>query len=72
MTKLLKTAFDAAAELSEDEQDAMARLVLAELDSEERWQRRFDASSEVLDRLAAEALAEDAANPPAGLRESSE
>ncbi len=61
MTKLLRTAFEAASELPEEEQDAMARWLLAELESERRWAEQFGESSETLSRLATEALAEDSA-----------
>jgi hypothetical protein len=53
MTRRLNQAFPEAAQLPEPEQDA-----LAELDSERRWEEAFSKSTDALDRLADEALAE--------------
>ena len=61
MTKLLKKAFDEAARLPDEEQDALARAVLDELASEHRWDELFAASPETLKDLAQEALAEHCA-----------
>jgi hypothetical protein len=58
MTKLLERAFAEASRLPDAEQDAMATLLLDELESERRWSRMFAEHPEVLERLAAEALAE--------------
>lgn len=58
MTGLLKKAFDRASELPPEEQEALARLVLAELESEARWADLFARSQDVLERLADEALQE--------------
>jgi aspartate/glutamate racemase len=58
MTKLLEKAFAEAAKLSDDDQDALAQAVLAELASERRWDELFAASTDVLSELAEEALAE--------------
>lgn len=58
MTDLLKKAFDAASRLPEDEQDAMAKWLLAELASEEKWEERFAESQGALTLLAREALNE--------------
>ena len=58
MTDLLKKAFDAAARLPEDEQDAVAEWLLAELASEERWEERFAETQGALSVLAREALNE--------------
>jgi len=59
MTPLLKTAFAKASALPEDEQDAFAHMMLAELDAERRWANLFarPESDDLLERLAAEALA---------------
>ena len=51
-------AFAAASKLPESEQDAMAALVLEELESEARWAKAFSEHPEALKRLADEALAE--------------
>ena len=58
MTQLLERAFTEAAKLPEPEQDAMASLLLAELESEQRWSRSFAASQNELAQLADEALRE--------------
>ncbi len=58
MTKLLKRAFDQASRLPEEEQDALARILLEELASERRWEELFAGSHDLLDQLADEALAE--------------
>jgi hypothetical protein len=52
MTKLLETALKKVAELPEAEQDAVARLILDELEDEPRWERAFVGSRERLARLA--------------------
>ncbi len=58
MTKLLEKAFSEASKLSEQDQDAIAGVVLAELASEERWNELFANSQDMLAELAGEALAE--------------
>lgn len=58
MTDLLKKAFDAASRLPEDEQDAVAEWLLAELASEEGWEGRFAKTQGALSTLAREALDE--------------
>ena len=61
MTKLLEQAIAAAASLPDTDQDILARLMLEEIDSEGRWDDLFGRSQDVLERMAAEALAEHAA-----------
>lgn len=61
MTKLLEQAFSKVSKLSEQDQDAIAEIVLAELASEERWDELFASSQDLLSELAEEALAEHAA-----------
>ena len=58
MTELLQRAFDRASRLPQQQQDDFARLMLAELDSERRWQELFvlPDSEELLERMADEAL----------------
>ena len=58
MTEILQQAFDKAAELPEDRQEVFARFLLAELDSELRWDELFSRpeSEDFLERMAAEAL----------------
>ena len=58
MTELLQKAFDQAAKLPREEQDALASLVLDELASEARWTDAFAKSHDKLTRLAEEARAE--------------
>jgi hypothetical protein len=58
MTKLLEKAFEKAAKLPDDDQDALTRAVLAELASERRWDELFTGSTDVLSELAEEARAE--------------
>ena len=59
MTQLLQKAFERAAELSQEEQDKLARFLLAELESEQQWAELFSRSEseDLLERLADEALA---------------
>ena len=58
MTKLLEEAFAEAAKLSEQEQDALAAVMLEELASERRWDQAFADSADLLAQLADQALAE--------------
>ena len=58
MTTRLEQAFTEASKLSPKEQDALADWVLAELHSEEKWDKLFASSQEELSKLASEALAE--------------
>ena len=58
MTTLLQKAFEEAAKLSPEEQDAFAELFLAELESERRWDELFAKSQDMLARLAQEARSE--------------
>ena len=59
MTDLLKKAFDAASQLPDKEQDAVAEWLLAELASEERWEERFAETQNAMSILAREAMDED-------------
>ena len=58
MTDLLKKAFDAASRLLDDEQDAVAEWLLAELATEREWEERFAGTQDALSVLAREALRE--------------
>ncbi len=60
MTELLKKAFDEASKLPSEQQDAIAALLLEELESDRNWDRTFENSQDDLAKLANEALAEDA------------
>lgn len=55
MTALLNQAFDRAAQLPADQQDAIARLILDELVSETRWQQAFADSGDELSTMAKQA-----------------
>jgi hypothetical protein len=61
MTKLLEEAITEANKLPDTDQDILARLMLEEIDSERRWDDLFGRSQDVLEHMAAEALAEHAA-----------
>ena len=58
MTQLLGRAISELKKLSDDEQEAIAAVLMAELESERRWARAFDLAAEQLSGLADEALAE--------------
>ena len=58
MTELLKKAFEKASKLPPKEQDAFAAMVLAELESEARWDQAFEESQDTLASLAEEAVAD--------------
>jgi hypothetical protein len=58
MTKLLEQAFTQASKFSEVEQNLLAKWILVEMDSEQRWNRTFAHSEDLLSQLADEALAE--------------
>ncbi len=58
MTQLLEKAISEIKKLSNDEQDAIAAVLMAELESERQWERAFDSTAEQLSGLANEALDE--------------
>lgn len=58
MTKLLQKAFEEAAKLPDEAQDQLAAQLLQDLADEAHWDEAFAASSDALERLAAEARAE--------------
>ncbi len=58
MTELLERAFSEATKLPESEQNELARRILAELESERRWEELFENSQDVLGKLVEEALTE--------------
>lgn len=61
MTQLLEQAIAKVKQLSETEQDAIAALILEELEDEGLWDSAFAKSHDALAKLAAAALAEDQA-----------
>ena len=58
MTRTLDAAIAKLAALPPEEQDRVGRWLLEELADEEQWARTFDASQDVLSKLAAEARAD--------------
>jgi hypothetical protein len=59
MGKLLERAVAEASKLPDEEQEAFGAWILAELESERRWDDLFARSSDVLCEMAAEAIRED-------------
>jgi hypothetical protein len=60
MTRLMEQAVSRASELSDEEQDALAAILLREIESERRWDTLFSrpTSADLLGSMADEALAE--------------
>jgi len=58
MTELLEQALAKLETLPHQEQDAIAAMILEELEDERRWDESFARSSNLLAKLAAEAMAE--------------
>lgn len=58
MTELLRKAFEEASKLPPGDQDALASVLLAELDGERRWESTLEETHEKLVGLADAALAE--------------
>jgi hypothetical protein len=56
MTTLLAKAFEEATQLPDVEQNALAKWLLEELESDRRWSKAFAESEDVLDKLADEAI----------------
>jgi len=56
MAGLLEKAISEASKLPQSEQEAIGAWLLAEMESERRWAELFGRSSEVLERMADEAL----------------
>ena len=59
MTRMLEKAFEAASKLPVLEQNVLARVVLDEIESEQKWDSLFAESEDVLAHLAAEALRDE-------------
>jgi hypothetical protein len=59
MSELMEQAFLKAKQLSESDQDAIAAIILQEIESERRWEELFarPRSADLLSRMADEALA---------------
>jgi hypothetical protein len=58
MTDLLERAIARLQTLPESEQDAIASIILEEIEDERRWDAAFASSPDVLAKLAASAMAE--------------
>jgi hypothetical protein len=56
MGKLLKKAISEASKLPESEQEAIGAWLLAEMESERRWDELFAKPGSALDRMADQAL----------------
>lgn len=58
MTQALQAAVASASQLPPEEQDALAALLVAEMESEQRWNELFANSQATLAQLAQQALFE--------------
>lgn len=58
MSELLEQAIARLKTLPIHEQDAIAKMILTELEEERRWDESFARSPDLLAKLAAEAMAE--------------
>jgi hypothetical protein len=58
MTQLLAEVIKKVSEMPASQQDEFASFMLAELESEERWDALFSSSQDLLSKMADEALAE--------------
>ena len=56
MAKLLEKVFEQASKLPAIEQNALAKWLVKELESERKWNQVFTESEDILDQLANEAL----------------
>jgi hypothetical protein len=59
MGKVLQQALTELTKLPETEQDAVGAWILAELESERKWDELFARSPDLLAEMAAEAIRED-------------
>lgn len=71
MTRLLEEALDRVRRLTPKEQDAIASLILSEIEDEQQWDVAFGRSQELLKQMADHARAEAQAGqaPTAGFDE---
>uniref|UniRef100_B8HPY6 Uncharacterized protein n=1 Tax=Cyanothece sp. (strain PCC 7425 / ATCC 29141) TaxID=395961 RepID=B8HPY6_CYAP4 len=58
MTELLERAIARLKTLPDSEQDAIAAMILKEIEDDQRWDESFSRSHDVLAKLAASAMAE--------------
>ena len=56
MTQALSAAVASAAKLPDEEQNALAAILLEEMESEERWSALFAGSQNLLEQTASEAI----------------
>lgn len=59
MPTLFDQAVEIARRLPEEEREAIAQIMLDEIEDEEVWQRKFSATAPQLDQLAEQALEAD-------------
>lgn len=59
MTNMLEIAIERARQLSEEQQNAIAELILEEIADDAHWDASFARSPDLFERPAAEAAAED-------------
>jgi len=59
MSELLEHAVEKVRKLPDAEQDAIAAVILEEMQDEVRWEKAFAKSRDALAKLAAEAMEED-------------
>jgi hypothetical protein len=69
MTQALAAAVASASRLPDEEQDVLASLLMAEMDSDERWNTLFSQSQGALADLAQQALLEHQAGETRSLSE---
>ena len=58
MTALFEKAVSKVSELPDEQQDALATLLLEEIEDEARWDAAFAGSQDLLSQMAAEAMEE--------------
>ena len=58
MTELLEQAISKIKTLPSDQQEAIASIILEEIEEEKRWDHSFASSPDLLAKLAAEAMTE--------------
>lgn len=59
MTSMLEKAFNVASKLPDSEQNALARWLLDEIESDKKWGSLFAESEDMLGQLALDALSEE-------------
>ena len=58
MTELLEQAISKMKTLPSDQQEAIASIILEEIEEEKQWEQSFTRSPDLLAKLAAEAMTE--------------